>query len=456
MSQRSAADRTPGKKFVLACAAALSLMVPLLAVFLLVYDRQDQSRTATGSIAQGWGGAQAISGPVIVIPYWETTDQDVVTNGSKERRSVTVWRDLTIAPDTASMVTRLEPERKRRSIYDLIVFQARTQGRASFVLPVDLARLGVRADRLALDRAEVRFGVGDPRGLSGPRPTVRVGGTPVVLSPGKGSANSDGSGFHGIIDARRLVGGRIDVTFDHVVRGSGSLALRPNAGDTRWQVTSSWQHPSFQGDFLPAAHRENAGGFAATWRIGNLALGGSLVSAGTASDDPDTRAVAQGDAGNARIDLVTPANLYDRVNRATKYGFLFIGFTFTALLLFDVVGGARVSSVEYLLVGAGLVLFFVMLLAFAEVIGFAPAYALAAGAIIALLSAYSASILRSRRRGGMIAGLLTALYATLYVLISLEAYSLLIGSILLFMSLAAVMFMTRHVDWSGRGEGEAE
>lgn len=136
-------------------------------------------------------------------------------------------------------------------------------------------------------------------------------------------------------------------------------------------------------------------------------------------------------------------NLYSEVNRSVKYGFLFIGFTFAALLLFDVIGGVRVAVAEYLLVGAGLVLFFALLLGLAEVIGFTPAYLLAAAAIIALLASYSAAVLRSWRRGGTIAGLLVALYGVLYVLLSLEAYSL-----LLFAALAAVMYLTRRLDWN--------
>ncbi len=151
----------------------------------------------------------------------------------------------------------------------------------------------------------------------------------------------------------------------------------------------------------------------------------------------------------AQVDLVSPVDLYDQVNRSVKYGFLFIGFTFAAFLLFDLIGGIRVAAVEYLLVGVGLILFFVLLLAFAEVIGFAAAYLVAAAAIIGLLAAYSAAVLGSWRRGGGLAALLAALYGVLYVLLSLEAYSLLIGSLLLFAALAAVMYLTRHIDWSG-------
>ena len=151
----------------------------------------------------------------------------------------------------------------------------------------------------------------------------------------------------------------------------------------------------------------------------------------------------------ASINLIQPVDLYSRVNRATKYGFLFIGFTFLALLMFDVIGGVRVSAVEYLLMGAAIVLFFVLLLAFAEVIGFTPAYVVASAAIAGLNTAYSAAVLKSWRRACFIGGLLVALYAVLYILLSLEAFSLLIGSLLLFVALAGVMYGTRRVDWSG-------
>ena len=118
-----------------------------------------------------------------------------------------------------------------------------------------------------------------------------------------------------------------------------------------------------------------------------------------------------------------------------------------ALLMFDVVGGVRVSPVEYLLMGAALVLFFVLLLALAEVIGFTPAYLAASAAIAGLNTAYAAAVLKSWRRGIMIGGLLVGLYAVLYVLLSLEAYSLLVGSVLLFTALAGIMYATRKIDW---------
>lgn len=310
---------------------------------------------------------------------------------------------------------------------------------------------------MALDRAELCFGIKDARGLFGPPPAVTVDGRRLQLQPGKVPRETGGSGFFTWLDAAPLDRGAIRVTFDYAFRGNGSLPLMPQGGDTLWTVVSSWPHPSFQGGFLPNAPTVGDAGFRATWQVGTLALGRALVSADTGQPDSTDVAGNRSIAGlaqppgdyEARVDLVTPVDLYGQVNRSVKYGVLLIGFTFMAFLMFDVIGGVRVSVIEYGLVGAGLVLFFVMLLAFAEAIGFSPAYVVAAAAIIGLLAAFSAAVLSSWRRGGFIAGLLIALYGILYVLLSLEAYSLLIGSLLLFAAPAAAMYLTRGIDWGG-------
>jgi inner membrane protein len=449
-------DRTPGAKLLIALLLAALLTVPLFAVYLLSWDRQTQAQTARTAIVSGWGAPQRLAGPVLVIPYQAQSNETVTENGRQITRVLTVERELTLAPDVADLATTVSPERRRKSIYEAVIYSAQAQGSARFSLPADLARFGVTADRLALDRAELRFGLSDPRGLVGAPPSVTVAGRPVALRPGRGPTETGGSGFVAPLDAGTLRDEAIPVAFRFTFRGNGWLSLVPQAGDTRWRVTSPWASPSFTGGFLPTDRKVSNEGFDAGWRVGNLALGRALVSTGEVAGgavEAGSRGLeaATAPAGEfeARVDLVSPVDIYSQVDRSVKYGFLFIGFTFAAFLLFDVIAGVRVAMPEYLLVGIGLVLFFVMLLAFAEVIGFAAAYLVAAGAVIGLLAAYSAAVLGSWRRGGIIAGLLGALYAVLYVLLSLEAFSLLIGSVLLFVALAGVMYVTRRLDWSG-------
>jgi inner membrane protein len=455
----SDAARTPGRKLLFAILVAAALALPLFSVWLLVYDRQNQSEEARSSITEGWGGPQAISGPVLVIPYRSTTTETSVGGAATVSRTREVIRELTLEPEVVRLDTQITPELRKRSIYEAVVYDSTARGAARFAIPADLGRYGVDTAALDLARAELRFGLSDPRGL-GANPRVTIDGRAARLQPGGGSG--PGKGFFAFVDAAPLTTRAMVVGFAYAFRGNSSLTLAPHAGDTHWTVASGWPHPSFGGAFLPGTRTLAQNGFSADYRIGNLALGRALVSTSEkgAADitrnvppppDRPYRQVTADDGQIASIDLIQPVDLYSRVDRATKYGFLFIGFTFLALLMFDIIAGVRVSAVEYLLMGAAIVLFFVLLLAFAEVIGFAAAYIVASVAIAGLNTAYSAAVLGSWRRGYVIGGLLAGLYAVLYILLGLEAFSLLIGSVLLFAALAGVMYATRRIDWSGVG-----
>ena len=463
-------DRSPGVKLFLAALIGAVLLIPLLMVYGLVSDRESQSQTAQQSIMSGWGGPQTVTGPVLVIPYNSRSVQTETVNGKQVTRSTNVRHELFLSPTKQSIETDLLPDVKQYSIYRSVIYQSDLKGTASFALPSDLDRSGVSRDQLLFDLAELRFGVSDPRGLTDGT-SVRVGGEVQELHPGNGPASTNGSGFSTALEWDGV--GELAVNWQYGLRGSRSIALIPRGGETEWTVTSPWQHPSYKGDFLPDNREDtesNADGFIATYGgITNLALGEALVSLSDAPapivDDVhgrtmvDYAAVATEGSGTkyASIHLIEPVDLYSQVDRSVKYGFLFIGFTFVCFFMFDVVGGARVAAAEYLLTGIGLILFFVMLLAFAEVIGFAWAYIIASLAIIGLLTSYSAAVLGGWRRASMIGGMLTGLYATLYVLLSLEAASLMIGSILLFLALSTVMYVTRNIDWSGlTGEDEEE
>jgi len=456
-------------KLLFAALVGVALIIPLLMVYGLVSDRQHQARVAQDSIAAGWAGPQVISGPVIVIPYEDERVTTELVDGRSVTRTLKVRDELFLSPEAQSVETGIDPDVKTRAIYQSVIYEAAVKGTAAFALPDDLNRFGVERNQLLLDEAQIRFGMSDPRGLQTDA-TISVDGKQQTLKPGNGIAASGGSGVHTYFDWSS--GEALNLQWSYSLRGSRSFSLVPRGKETNWSVSSSWAHPSFTGSFLPGEddQKVSAEGFAANWSISNLALGQAMVL----EEDPAppyipeggeesyVPAVVDGPQGvgqsmAATIRLVEPVDLYSRVDRAVKYGFLFIGFTFLAFLMFDVVGGARVAAAEYLLTGAGLVLFFVMLLAFAEMIGFVLAYLLASGAIIGLLTAYSAAVLASWKRAQVIGALLVGLYALLYVLLNLEAWSLVIGSVLLFIALAAVMYATRNIDWSAvRGPKESE
>ncbi|SFS01519.1 inner membrane protein [Sphingomonas jatrophae] len=439
MSGETVRPRTPSWKFGMVVLLGLLLTLPLFSVYLLVYDRESQSQTARGSIVAGWGEPQTLGGPFLAIPFTRVVETQATENGREVRRQERREEQLIIAPAMLDMEVALAPQLRRRSIYQAVIYDAQVRARGRFVLP-DLAALNIDPASVRLGETELKLGISSAKGLAGSQPRVVVDGRRLPLIPGSGLSQTAGSGFSGRLGA--APGGTVDFDIGFSVRGHDSISLLPVAQDTRWRVRSSWPHPSFLGGFLPERRQVGAEGFSADWRIGNLALNRPTVSIGEQGAS---------ETDKITVGLIDPVDLYDEVTRATKYGFLFIGFTFVALLMFDLLAGVSVPGPAYLLVGAGLVLFFVLLLALAEVIGFTPAYLLASLAIVALVGSYATAILRSRRRGALVAAMLAGLYAVLFALLSLEAYSLLIGALLLFAALAGVMYVTRNLDWRAVG-----
>ena len=450
-------ERSPGRKFLMVILMGVLISIPLFTVWLLNYDRQSQSETAQRSIVSGWGGQQVFAGPKLVLPYRARVTESVEENGKTVTRTNIVTRELFVAPQQVKLDSALNTETKQRAIYQVIVYDTAMTGSATFRLPDDLDRFGVTREQIDFSRAELRFGLSDARGLAGDNQVV-VNGRSLALQPGKGLGETGNSGFFAFLDGAALESGAIEARFKVRFKGHQSVTLAPHAGQTEWTVRSKWPHPSFAGSFLPESRTVDANGFKAKYVITNLALGSSLIRTEDGSPVQPMRAreMSYAEPGydntvaaSATVDLIQPVDLYGQVDRATKYGFLIIGFTFVAFLLFDLIGGVRISAVQYILVGVALVLFFVLLLAFAEIIGFAWAYVMASLATIGLISTYSASVLSSWPRASVIGGLLAGLYGAIYILLSLEAYSLLIGSLLIFSALAGVMFVTRRLDWSG-------
>ena len=218
----------------------------------------------------------------------------------------------------------------------------------------------------------------------------------------------------------------LDFEFSIELGGSESFAIQPLGGDTAVAMRADWPHPSFQGQFLPLRHEIGPQGFSAHWKMSRYAVQ---------------------DKEQLLVSFVEPAGLYQQLERASKYGFLFIGLTFAAFLLFELLRRLAIHPVQYALVGLALAMFFLLLTALSEHIAFAAAYAAATLACVGLVTGYLVRVLKSARIGLAFGGALAALYAMLYALLKAEDYSLLGGALLLFGLLAAVMVATRRVDW---------
>lgn len=231
------------------------------------------------------------------------------------------------------------------------------------------------------------------------------------------------------------------------VAGSGSFNFAPFGEKTRVSMTSTWPHPSFQGDSLPDQHSITNEGFSADWDIPHLARNYPQAW----MDDSEEVNVSEFIAG---VSMFEPVSLYSQVTRAVKYGILFIGLTFLTLLIVELAINKRMHIVQYGLIGISLCLFFLVLLSLSEHIAFAKAYIAAAALTITMICVYTAAVLSSVARGAGVGVLLVSLYAVLYSLLKLEDYALLVGTALLVVVVMVLMIVTRGIRQAGDSEAE--
>jgi inner membrane protein len=419
-------------KVVFIALLILVLLIPLGMIEGVVTERAQHYEAARDDIGRSWGQAQTIGGPILVVPFAHTR----YVNGE----TATVMDELYLLPERLEITGRADAEQRRRGLYAVPVYTTRLQVAGRFA-PVTLA--SEYADlQIRWEQAVIALPLTDAR-------SVRQ---PIVLSTGNGTTTFEAggarvSGFGPLLVApyAALNLGPLtesqDFSFELVLGGTEGLKFLPLGDETHVAVTSTWPSPSFVGAFLPSERSVDASGFTAEWRV--LDLGRGYPSSWRRSDVPPLAI----DSSAFGAELITPVGIHEAALRATKYGVLILGFTFVAYFLFELFAPLRLHALQYLLIGLANCVFYLLLLALAEHIGFGPAYVASAVAATALITSYSGAVLRSLRRAAPIGGLLAALYGYLYVTLKAEDYALLFGALGVFTALAAFMYLTRHIDW---------
>jgi inner membrane protein len=346
---------------------------------------------------------------------------------------------LLVAAEDVAVDATLGTEARRRGLFEARLYQQDATVKARFQLPALREVPGQQSVRIR----ELRWvmGLGDNRGIA--RLSLSANGDALQAEPGTGVAWLP-EGVQAVLPGDWASGARIDTEAQLGLGGTSHLSWLPIAEAFRWTVQADWPHPRFAGFALPVERDVREDGFSAEWRLSALA---SQAPQRLAACGPEARCDGL-EATAVSIDLIDPVDRYLMTDRAIKYALLFLGLVFGAVFLLEVLRGATVHPLQYLLVGLALALFFLLLLALAEHLGFALAYALAAGACVALLGYYLSGVLGGRKRGALLAGLLAGLYAALYGLLQSEDHALLLGAVLLFALLAATMVLTRRIDWS--------
>ena len=413
---------------------ALLMTIPLMQVSGLVSERQQLRETAVAQIAQGWGGQQVLGGPVLTVP---TLSQPT---GADNRPPQTRAGSENMLADELKMDVALAVQTRSYGIYAAPVFVATVKMHGQFRAQ-DLARFRrASSAQWQASKAELRLPIGDLRGLQEVSELL-INGRPARFDS---SAERLGPWSNVVvpIDLDALADQPIDVEITLKLAGTESLQLLPLARSTDVTMRAPWRDPGFVGAALPLEHQFDARGFSAHWHM--LDLNRSYGQHWTDAGDGLDGALQASTFG---VQLYQPVDVYQRNVRAGKYGLLFIAMTFVAFFLFEVLKRLRVHPVQYLLVGAALATFYVVLLALSEQIGFGPAYALAAVAVVFIVGGYAMAVLHARRAGLLLGGVLGLIYAMLYGLIAAEQYALLIGALVLLVMVALMMYLTRRIDW---------
>lgn len=437
------------KKSLALLAVLMALVLGLRMIEGVSRDRVAQRAYAVQSVQQSAAGPQVLAGPVISRKCVEESIETKVVDGKTVRETVREDHVLRAFPDALDWRGDIGVEPRRRSLYTVNTYRAALLGRASFT---NLKSLSV-----PVVEAPAKITCGAPRldvllshqsGIQSAE--IKLDGVAATLASGVSIANA--AGFSVLLsefkEASAMNAMKVEVKLD--LLGMESVSVLPVGGDNTVTLASAWPHPSFVGAFLPREKAISDKGFTANWRVSSLAT--------DAQASFPCGVVRSGEARCAEgmaVNLIDPVNAGALSERAVKYGELFIALTFVGLGLFELLRRVKVHPVQYLLIGAALAVFFLLLLSVSEHVPFAWAYLLAAAGCTLLIGVYAASVLGGVRAALPLTGGCATLYAVLYLVLQSEQHALLAGSLLIFAVLAAVMLSTRHIRWGAPGVVDA-
>ncbi len=439
--------RSAGLKLILVCALALLMAIPAIFVYGVVSERTSGQARALAEVAERVGGEQAVLGPFLAVPYSRAPNPD---------KPDQVIYDIAIAfAETGTIAADTAVEIRERGIYGIPVFRSTLAIEARFQPGALAAALPQDASPAWAD-ARLFLGVQDTRGIAD-QLAVTLNGQGIKMEPAAYEHDSNDrytavppsylALAAGRVEGIESLDGPLEVTARFTLTGADRLSLLPFARDTRATMTSNWDTPGFTGGILPASHTaldETTPGFEAEWRVPYLARG----VPGTGNRHILGQVSGYG-VRDMAVRFVQPHNPYQSVERALKYAAMFIGFVFLAYFLFEITSKARAHPAQYILVGLAQSIFYLLLLAFAERMGFDAAFAIAAAMTVGLISLYSVSVFRSLRTGVNALAILSGIYALIYVLMRAQDHALLAGALASFTAIAITMFMTRNIDWYG-------
>lgn len=411
----------------------LILLIPTSMISSVMREREYRKDSVVQEISQKWGNSQTVTGPFITIPYkvFYKDEKDMVKYN---------LHHLNILPEVLNISGELDPEIRYRSLYEAVLYNARLKVNGSFTLP-SLEQSDINGEDILWDKAVFSIGISDMRGIKN-NLTIEFQGKQYGVNSGLRTTDIAASGLHCYIPLSPVMGAST-FSFELDLNGSDGIYLVPLGETTALSLKSTWTSPSFGGAYLPANRTVSEAGFSAEWQVLHLNRNYPQFW----SDNQYT--VADSAFG---VRLLITADIYQKSIRISKYAIMFIIFTFSAFFFAEVINKNRVHPIQYILIGLAVILFYVLLLSISEHIAFDIAYLLSALAITVIITGYSQGIVKHGYFTLTVGGILVVLYAYLYIVLQLEDYALLMGSLGLLIVLATIMYITRKIDWYALGE----
>lgn len=420
---------------------ALLLLLPLAMIEGQISARNARQMETEAEVAELTAGRQQLTGPLIVVRYQEETTREETHEKTGEVIKRVHWVEghQVLVPRELRLEGEARVEERHRGLFKAQAYDLDAVATGTFAIPRGFG-LGEER-RIRPGRAYLVVGLSDLRGIRS-QPRLAWEGVGMDFKPGA-PCGVFKQGIHVDLGPAQDLEGRTSAfSLPLALKGSQSFFVAPVAESTKVALRSSWPTPSFQGRFS-ATHAEGPAGFKANWEVFHLARNLNAILEGHGQTDEAFGVV-----------FLKGMNVYLQSERAVKYGFLFVGLTFAAFFFFEMLRRLPIHPIQYLLVGLSLAVFFLLLLSLSERLPFAAAYALASGGCTVLLGSYLAHVLQRARRGWGFAAALGLLFAVLYGLLASEDNALLLGSLLTFGGLAAVMLGTRRLNWYALSEGE--
>lgn len=410
----------------------LLLLIPAFMVEGLIKERMFRQLEAKQEVSSKHAEGQKIVGPVLTVPFITTrnvTQKDGTVKQYKDREY------FHILPNSLKIDGKIDPEIRKRGIYEVVLYGSDLKFNADFG-KINFNGTGIRQEQFELDQAFVTVGITDLKGIRD-QVEMRWNDQKVQFNPGVNNKDIVRSGLSVPIKLDSL-GQGIKLSFDLHLNGSEELSFSPIGKETVVNMTSSWSEPSFDGSFLPAQREVSKDGFSAKWKILHLNRNFPQQWVGRDHRPED---VLFG------VNLKVPVDVYQKTMRVAKYAVLFIVLTYLIFFFVEVLNKVLIHPIQYILVGIALILFYVLLLAFSEQIFFNAAYLVSAIMTIGLIFLYCRSLLGSWALAAMTSVILVILYAFIFIIIQMQDYALLFGSIGIFMILAVTMYFSRKIDW---------